>query len=43
MFSLPELEAALALVHESFPGTPQYAWPLLSERRKKKKKKKKKS
>ncbi|HET7881011.1 MAG TPA: threonine dehydratase [Acetobacteraceae bacterium] len=32
MFSLPELEAALALVHESFPGTPQYAWPLLSER-----------
>src|SRR6201986_5311896 len=32
MFSLPELEAALALVHESFPGTPQYAWPLLAER-----------
>jgi threonine dehydratase len=32
MFSLPDLEAALSLVHESFPGTPQYAWPLLAER-----------
>ncbi len=32
MFSLQELEAALSLVHESFPGTPQYAWPLLAER-----------
>jgi threonine dehydratase len=32
MFSLPELEAALSLVHQSFPGTPQYAWPLLAER-----------
>jgi threonine dehydratase len=32
MFSLAELEAALALVHESFPGTPQNAWPLLRER-----------
>ena len=32
MFSLAELEAALSLVHESFPGTPQYAWPLLRER-----------
>lgn len=32
MFSLPELEAALHLVHESFPGTPQYPWPLLAER-----------
>jgi threonine dehydratase len=32
MFSLPELEAALSLVNESFPGTPQYAWPLLAER-----------
>ncbi len=32
MFSLPELEAALALVHQSFPGTPQYQWPLLAER-----------
>jgi threonine dehydratase len=32
MFSLTELEAALSLVHESFPGTPQYAWPLLAQR-----------
>jgi threonine dehydratase len=32
MFSLPELEAALSLVYESFPGTPQYAWPLLAQR-----------
>jgi threonine dehydratase len=32
MFTLPQLEAALSLVHESFPGTPQYAWPLLAER-----------
>ena len=32
MFSLPELEAAVSLVHESFPGTPQYAWPLLASR-----------
>src|SRR4029077_7300688 len=32
MFSLPELEAALSLVYDSFPGTPQYAWPLLAER-----------
>jgi threonine dehydratase len=32
MFSLPELEAALSLVHTSFPGTPQYAWPLLAAR-----------
>ncbi len=32
MFSLPELEAALSLVHQSFPATPQYAWPLLAER-----------
>lgn len=32
MFSLPELEAALSLVHASFPGTPQYAWPLLAAR-----------
>jgi threonine dehydratase len=32
MFSLPELETALSLVHESFPGTPQYAWPLLAQR-----------
>src|SRR5215469_14311993 len=32
MFSLAELEAALSLVHQSFPGTPQYAWPLLAQR-----------
>ena len=32
MFTLPELEDALALVHQSFPATPQYAWPLLAER-----------
>ncbi len=32
MFSLSELEAALALVHASFPRTPQYAWPLLAAR-----------
>jgi threonine dehydratase len=32
MFSLAELEAALALVHGSFPATAQYCWPLLSER-----------
>jgi threonine dehydratase len=32
MFTLPELEAARSLVHESFPGTPQYPWPLLAER-----------
>jgi len=32
MFSLAELEAAQRLVHASFPGTPQFAWPLLCER-----------
>ena len=32
MFSLAELEAAQHLVHTSFPGTPQYTWPLLTER-----------
>jgi threonine dehydratase len=32
MFSLAELEDAQRLVHKSFPGTPQYAWPLLRER-----------
>src|SRR5437016_7762752 len=32
MFSLPELEAALSLVHANFSGTPQYTWPLLAER-----------
>jgi threonine dehydratase len=32
MFSLAELEAAQRLVHNSFPGTPTYAWPLLAAR-----------
>jgi len=32
MFSLPELEAAARIIHSSFPGTPQYTWPLLSAR-----------
>ena len=32
MFTLPEVEDARRLVHESFPGTPQYAWPLLALR-----------
>jgi len=32
MFTLPALEAALALVHQSFAGTPQFAWPLLAAR-----------
>jgi len=32
MFSLPDLRAAQALIHQSFPGTAQYAWPLLAAR-----------
>jgi threonine dehydratase len=32
MFTLPELEDAQRLVHQSFPGTPQFAWPLLAQR-----------
>jgi threonine dehydratase len=32
MFSLPELRAAQALIHQSFPGTAQYPWPLLAAR-----------
>lgn len=32
MFTLPELEEAQRQVHAAFPGTPQYAWPLLAER-----------
>jgi len=32
MFSLTELEAAHRLVLGAFPGTPQFAWPLLAER-----------
>lgn len=30
LFTLPELEAAAALVHAQMPPTPQYRWPLLS-------------
>jgi len=32
VFSLSQLEDAARIVHGSFPGTPQYAWPLLAER-----------
>jgi threonine dehydratase len=32
MFNLEELQNAVALVHADFPGTPQYAWPLLAAR-----------
>ena len=32
MFTLPELEEAQRQVHAAFPGTPQYAWPLLAAR-----------
>jgi threonine dehydratase len=32
MFTLADLEAAQRAVHAVFPGTPQYAWPLLAER-----------
>ncbi len=32
MFTLPELDAAAALVHATMPPTPQYAWPLLAAR-----------
>ena len=32
MFTLSELEAAVALVHAQMPATPQYDWPLLSRR-----------
>ncbi len=32
MFTLRELEAAADVVYDSFPGTPQYAWPLLAQR-----------
>jgi threonine dehydratase len=32
MFTLPELRAAQALIHQSFPETAQYAWPLLAAR-----------
>ena len=32
LFTLAELEAASALVHQTVPPTPQYAWPLLAQR-----------
>jgi len=32
MFTLTDLEDALALVHRAFPPTPQFAWPLLAAR-----------
>src|SRR5689334_21770812 len=32
MFSLREVETALSLVHDRFPGTPPYSWPLLAQR-----------
>jgi threonine dehydratase len=32
MFTLAELEQAQRAVHAVFPGTPQYAWPLLADR-----------
>ena len=32
MFSLQELEEAVAVVHGAMPPTPQYSWPLLCER-----------
>jgi threonine dehydratase len=32
MFSLAELESVIALVRQSVPPTPQYAWPLLKQR-----------
>ena len=32
MFTLPDLEAAEALIRRHFPATPQFAWPLLAQR-----------
>ncbi|HJS47928.1 MAG TPA: threonine dehydratase [Gemmatimonadales bacterium] len=32
MITLPELEAAAAIVHRAMPPTPHIAWPLLAER-----------
>jgi threonine dehydratase len=32
VFTVPELEAALAIVRTAMPPTPQYAWPLLKQR-----------
>jgi threonine dehydratase len=32
LFTLPELDAAAALVHQTVHPTPQYSWPLLNQR-----------
>ncbi|MCA3407163.1 MAG: pyridoxal-phosphate dependent enzyme, partial [Roseomonas sp.] len=32
MFTLDQLEEAARLIHAAFPPTPQYAWPLLTQR-----------
>jgi threonine dehydratase len=32
VFSIAELESALAIVHAAMPPTPQFAWPLLRQR-----------
>ncbi len=32
MFTIAELDAALAIVHAAMPPTPQFAWPLLKQR-----------
>jgi threonine dehydratase len=32
MFTIPELEAAVAIVRAAVPPTPQFAWPLLKQR-----------
>ncbi len=32
MLTLPDLEAAARIVYAAMPPTPQYAWPLLTER-----------
>jgi threonine dehydratase len=30
--TLPQIESAAAVVYQSMPATPQYAWPLLAQR-----------
>src|SRR6476661_4474670 len=32
MFTVPELQSALAIVHAAMPPTAQFAWPLLRRR-----------
>src|SRR5829696_10062833 len=32
MFTLDDLDRAMAIVHAAMPATPQYAWPLLARR-----------